>query len=224
MNTPMLAAGPSTVHANSSTWEWPRFGLMQVVETTLEEGSIIGFKGGQGDVEQGAFRDDDNIEPIRDLVATKHLSNQSFSSISVNRATELPGRRNPQPSHPKVVWKDEQSGVTAAGPDAPGVDLLVFDAAANAFVRAESHHQPAVSVEQQPSSREPGAEKLPYSLLTVSRLRPFARRRFSTSRPFFVLIRTRNPWVFLRWRLLGWNVRFPFMLPPGAPAPIKTNL
>ena len=43
---------------------------------------------------------------------------------------------------------------------------------------------------------------------TVRRLRPLARRRLSTSRPFFVLIRTRNPWVRLRLRRLGWNVRF----------------
>ena len=50
-----------------------------------------------------------------------------------------------------------------------------------------------------------------YSLLTVKRLRPLARRRLRTRRPFFELIRTRNPWVFTRWRLFGWNVRFPFM-------------
>jgi hypothetical protein len=37
-----------------------------------------------------------------------------------------------------------------------------------------------------------------YSLLTVRRLRPFARRRFSTRRPFFVLMRTRNPCVLAR--------------------------
>jgi hypothetical protein len=41
-----------------------------------------------------------------------------------------------------------------------------------------------------------------YSLLTVRRLRPFARRLFSTRRPFLVLIR-RNPCVRLRWRVLG---------------------
>ena len=51
-----------------------------------------------------------------------------------------------------------------------------------------------------------------HSLLTVRRLRPFERRRLRTSRPFFVLMRTRNPCVRLRWRVLGWNVRFPFML------------
>jgi hypothetical protein len=37
-----------------------------------------------------------------------------------------------------------------------------------------------------------------YSLLTVSFFRPFARRRFNTRRPFFVLMRTRNPCVFAR--------------------------
>jgi hypothetical protein len=50
-----------------------------------------------------------------------------------------------------------------------------------------------------------------YSLLTVRRLRPLARRRLRTRRPFFVLMRTRNPCVRLRCRLLGWNVRFPFI-------------
>jgi hypothetical protein len=38
---------------------------------------------------------------------------------------------------------------------------------------------------------------------TVSRLRPLARRRFSTIRPFLVRMRTRNPWVRRRRRLLG---------------------
>ena len=38
---------------------------------------------------------------------------------------------------------------------------------------------------------------------TVSRLRPFARRRFKTFRPPFVLIRSRKPWVFFRRRTFG---------------------
>jgi hypothetical protein len=41
-------------------------------------------------------------------------------------------------------------------------------------------------------------ESQSYSLLTVRRLRPLARRRFNTRRPFFVLMRTRNPCVFAR--------------------------
>jgi hypothetical protein len=38
---------------------------------------------------------------------------------------------------------------------------------------------------------------------TVSRLRPLARRRFNTMRPFLVRMRTRNPCVRRRRRLLG---------------------
>jgi len=53
------------------------------------------------------------------------------------------------------------------------------------------------------------------SELTVSRLRPLARRRFNTRRPFLVLIRTRKPWVRLRWRRFGWNVLLPFILFSG---------
>jgi hypothetical protein len=41
------------------------------------------------------------------------------------------------------------------------------------------------------------------SELTVSFLRPRARRRARTARPFFVSIRERNPCVFARWRLFG---------------------
>lgn len=52
----------------------------------------------------------------------------------------------------------------------------------------------------------------PYEDETVSRLRPLARRRLRTSRPFLVLMRTRKPCVRLRRLLLGWNVRFPFMI------------
>jgi hypothetical protein len=46
------------------------------------------------------------------------------------------------------------------------------------------------------------------SELTVSFLRPRARRRASTARPFFVSIRERKPCVLARWRLFGWKVRF----------------
>ena len=67
-------------------------------------------------------------------------------------------------------------------PDAPAVNLLEFRSAANAFGSSEFQS---------------------YSLLTVRRFRPFARRRFSTRRPFFVAIRTKNPCVRLRWRVLG---------------------
>jgi hypothetical protein len=42
----------------------------------------------------------------------------------------------------------------------------------------------------------------------ASRLRPLRRRPARIARPARVRIRSRNPWVFARRRLLGWNVRF----------------
>ncbi len=45
-------------------------------------------------------------------------------------------------------------------------------------------------------------------MLTVNRLRPLARRRFSTCRPPGLAMRVRKPCVRFRRRLLGWYVRF----------------
>ena len=49
-----------------------------------------------------------------------------------------------------------------------------------------------------------------WSYQTVRLLRPFARRRAMTLRPFLVAMRFRKPWTRLRWRFLGWKVRFIF--------------
>ena len=55
---------------------------------------------------------------------------------------------------------------------------------------------------------------------TVSRLRPFARRRLSTLRPPFVFMRSRKPCVFARRRRFGWNVRF-MATPHSVPSPSR---
>jgi hypothetical protein len=133
-------------------------------------------------VKEFALGDDDHVKPRRDLVPTENLSNQSFRSISLDRATQLFGGGNAQPTSAAVVCQEEYRAIPAVNPRATAVDLLEFRSATNALGWSESQG---------------------YSLLTVRRLRPFARRRFSTSRPFFVAIRTRNPCVRLRWRVLG---------------------
>jgi len=43
---------------------------------------------------------------------------------------------------------------------------------------------------------------------TATRLRPFARRALMIARPLAVFMRTRKPWVFWRWVVDGWKVRF----------------
>ena len=91
---------------------------------TSFEGAVIGFKGGQAGVEQVALRDDDHVEPRRDLVTTENLSNQSFRSISLNGSPELPRGGDPQPADVAAVRQDEQGAVAAMDPDALFVDLL----------------------------------------------------------------------------------------------------
>jgi hypothetical protein len=153
-----------------------------LAETSFDEISVISFKGAQAGVEKFALGNDDDIEPRRDLVSAKDLSNQSFSSVPLNRAADLPRRRNTESPDVAVVGQDENRGVAAVESDAPFVYLLKFRTPPDVFC---------------------GTESQSYSLLTVRRLRPFARRRFSTRRPFFVLMRTRNPCVLARWRVLG---------------------
>ena len=129
-----------------------------------------------------ALRDDDHVKSRRNLVPTENLSNESFRSISLDRATQLLGGGDSQPTGAAVIGQEEDRAISAVNPKATVVDLLEFRSATNALSWSESQG---------------------YSLLTVRRLRPFARRRFSTSRPFFVAIRTKNPCVRLRWRVLG---------------------
>lgn len=148
-----------------------------MAQASFDEVSVISFKDTQAGVEEFTLGDYDDIESWRDFVSTKYLSNQSFSSISLNRAADLSGRRNPEPPKTPLVGQHEDRAVAAVDANTALVDLLELRATTDVFDWTE------------PQS---------YSLLTVRRLRPLARRRFNTRRPFFVLMRTRNPCVFAR--------------------------
>jgi hypothetical protein len=148
-----------------------------LTQASFDEVSVISFKGAQAGVEKLPLRNDDDVESRGDLVSTENLSNQSFSSIPLDRIADLPGRRDPEPSHATLVGQEKDRAVAAVDANAPLVDLLKLRSPADVFGRAESQS---------------------YSLLTVRRFRPLARRRFRTRRPFLVLIRTRNPCVFAR--------------------------
>ena len=107
------------------------------METALNGLAIISFKDGQGGVEQIAFGDDDDVEPRRDVVPTENLSNQSFSSVSLNRSAELFRSCDAQTSHRALVGKDEYSREPSVDTDAAFVDVLKLGAAADVFVRPE---------------------------------------------------------------------------------------
>jgi hypothetical protein len=159
-------------------------------ESAFDERSVIGFKSSEAGFEQVALWHHHDVEAWRDLVTPENLSYQSFGPVSLHRGTEFLCRRDAKPPDALLVLEDEEREVPAVGARAAIVNLLEFGPPANPFGRPKSSR---------------------HSLLTVSRFLPLARRRFSTKRPFFVLIRTRKPCVRLRRRLFGWNVRFPFI-------------
>ena len=55
---------------------------------------------------------------------------------------------------------------------------------------------------------EKSGGEVPITNYADRRRRPRARRRAKTLRPFFVAMRARKPWLRLRFKTLGWNVRF----------------
>jgi hypothetical protein len=155
--------------------------------TPIEQASEFGFKGALAGFEQSAFGYGDDVETWSYFITAENVSNQSFSSISLDRAAELPSRRDPQAADVKLVAKQEERNQLPVTPDPLGVHPLEIVTATNSLAGPEvsrgCRHQ------QGTGSGRSGA----YRLLTVSRLRPLARRRLRTRRPFLVLIRTRNP-------------------------------
>lgn len=101
---------------------------------TLQELSVFGFKNGQAGVEQLALRDDDDVAARRDFVQTENLSNQSFSAVSLDRATHLPRRRDAEPARRRVGRQEEQGAEPAVHLDPAFVNLLKLRAAANPLV------------------------------------------------------------------------------------------
>src|SRR5262249_9981013 len=128
---------------------------------------------------------------------TKNLSNQSFRAVSLDRAAEFLRGGDAQPARSPRVREDEDRAEAAALSRALVVDLLEIGPPPDALLLTKTH-RPRLPI--QAGGHLFG---LAYSELTVSRLRPLARRRFNTRRPFLVLIRTRNPCARTRRRLFG---------------------
>ena len=63
--------------------------LTDAREAAGEKVSVIGFKGAQAGIEQLALGDDDDVETRGDFVATENLSNQTFTSISLDGAAQF---------------------------------------------------------------------------------------------------------------------------------------
>ena len=159
-----------------------RDGRGRFSEPAFDERSVLSFKSDEAGLQEIALGDDDDVESRRDLAPPKNLSYQAFSSVSLHRAAQFLCGRDPEPSQPLLIGKQEHGEESTVNLGAAVVNLLEFGAPTDMF-----------------SAPKAGR----HSLLTVRRLRPLARRRFRTRRPFFVLILTRKPCVRFLRRVFG---------------------
>jgi hypothetical protein len=98
------------------------------------------FKGSQAGVEQVPFRDDDNVDSRHGLVTTKNLSYQSFSSVPLDGAAELPCGGDAEPAVHPPGRQRKQREEPAVDLRAVVVDRLVFGTTADPVIAAEARH------------------------------------------------------------------------------------
>lgn len=136
-----------------------------------------------------AARQDDDIQPGEiPLVTAKTLAREALDAIAIHGAGQLFFRDGQtQARMLAMVGARQQGEIGVADLERPGEDA------------------PEIS-----GCGEPVAPREAFALLGVDgtpqtdrRLRPLARRAFSTLRPPRVLMRARNPWVRARLILLG---------------------
>ena len=141
-------------------------------------------------------RDRHDIERRRrvdDAPASKQLADPALRAIAYDRAAQLARRDDAKPIVAAGVRQSKQCD--KAGRNFPAV-------------RLHRRELPTMTQTRIRPKRFGQRESWCDQDETVRRLRPFARRRLSTVRPFLVRIRTRKPCVRRRRRRLGWKVRF----------------
>ncbi len=132
---------------------------------------------------------DHQVDPTRRekrAIPAKNLPNPPSQPVAGDGVARAPRDRNAQPRARLFASPlDEKLEKASRHPDARGVALFEVPSLSKAVVARE------------------GLPGDPARVHTVSLLRPFRRRAEITARPERVRIRTKNPWVRLRRRLLG---------------------
>jgi hypothetical protein len=119
-------------------------------------------------------------------IPAKNFSQPAPETVADDGASGPARHRNPESGVPRRLSPEQKHLEQATrNPDAGCVALLEFPSFSKAVVAGERF----------PADRT--------WIHTESRLRPLRRRAEITARPERVRIRTRNPWVRLRRRLLG---------------------
>ena len=131
----------------------------------LECGTVIGFNVPPGRIDHLPARNDNDVQSCQWFAASEQFANESFRPIPYDRVSNFLAGRDTEAGRSDLVWQGE-----AGHQAAPKAGTVIVN-----------------SGELRPTAQFHRDDE------TVSRLRPFARRRFNTMRPFLVPIRTRNP-------------------------------
>ena len=130
-------------------------------EGALESVSVIGFKGGQAGLEELPLRNDDHVEAWSYFISTKNLSNQTFSSISLDGTAQFFRRGDPQPTNRPSIGENEDRAVPAVHTRALLVNLLELGARLNPLIRPErsqclsgTYRQPFAALRAPPLQHE----------------------------------------------------------------------
>ena len=94
-------------------------------------------------------RDDDGVDTSRPSLGllTEHLSNQTFSSISLDRITDLPGRDDAEARYGAAVGENEQCEVPAVETGTAVEDVLELGPLADPLLPGEADGRRRVTVE-----------------------------------------------------------------------------
>jgi hypothetical protein len=141
----------------------------------MQCGTVIGFNVSPRRLEHLTSRDNDDVYGSQWFMDSKQLANEAFRPVSPYRVPDFLAGRDAEARRSDLIGQGE------AGHEPGAMTSTVLVDSGELRPTAQFHRDDE----------------------TESRLRPFARRRFSTVRPFFVCILTRKPWVRLRRRRLG---------------------
>lgn len=131
-------------------------------------------------------------------MAPRELAQSSLQAVALGQGTAVPGHhdREARPTRRRIGHKDIDRPRDRSSPAAEGPSNVGSGAEAG-LAREALARRTGIP------PRQRVRRFLGRSSLTVSRWRPFLRRRARTLRPAFVFIRARKPWSRIRFLLLG---------------------
>jgi hypothetical protein len=125
----------------------------------LHEGAELALEAVEGGIREFPAWNNDDIQTRGRFLVLKQLPHPALGAVSHHGAADFPRRRNPEPGHRFARGPGEDRHEAPIRSGAGLVSLLKICPAPNVLGRPEYHQR---------------------SSETVNRLRPFARRRFST--------------------------------------------